>query len=31
VDYETGTAGQAGFFKYDTTTHGPIIGLIFKF
>ena len=31
VDYETGTAGQPGFFKYDTTTHGPIIGLIFKF
>ena len=31
VDYETGTAGQPGYFKYDTTTHGPVIGLIFKF
>ncbi len=31
VDYETGTPGQPGFFKYDTTTHGPIIGLMFKF
>ena len=31
VDYETGTAGQPGYFKYDTTTHGPIIGFIFKF
>lgn len=31
VDYETGTAGQAGFYKYDATAHGPIIGLIFKF
>ncbi len=31
VDYETGTPGQPGFFKYDTTTHGPMIGLMFKF
>jgi len=31
VDYETGTPGQPGYFKYDTTTHGPIVGLIFKF
>jgi hypothetical protein len=31
VDYETGTPGQPGYFKYDTTTHGPIIGLMFKF
>ena len=31
VDYETGTPGQPGFFKYDTTTHGPVIGLMFKF
>ncbi|MGI9203576.1 MAG: hypothetical protein ACR2Q3_06180 [Woeseiaceae bacterium] len=31
VDYESGIAGQPGYFKYDTTTHGPIIGLMFKF
>lgn len=31
VDYETGTPGQPGYFKYDTTTHGPVIGLMFKF
>jgi hypothetical protein len=31
VDYETGTPGQQGYFKYDTTNHGPVIGLIFKF
>lgn len=31
VDYEAGTAGQPGFYKFDTTTHGPVIGLIFKF
>ena len=31
VDYETGTPGQPGYFKYDTTTHGPAIGLMFKF
>jgi len=31
VDYETGTSGQPDYFKYDTTTYGPIIGLAFKF
>ncbi len=31
VDYETGTPGQPGYFKYDTITHGAIIGLTFKF
>jgi hypothetical protein len=31
VDYETGSAGQPGFFQYDTTTHGPIIGVVFNF
>ena len=31
VDYETGTPGQPGYFKYDTTTHGPAIGLMFNF
>ena len=30
VDYETGTPGQPGYFKYDTITHGPIIGLVFN-
>jgi hypothetical protein len=31
VDYETSTPGQPGYFKYDTTTHGPLIGFVFKF
>ncbi|MFT5141068.1 MAG: hypothetical protein ACI9CB_002739 [Rhodothermales bacterium] len=31
VDYENGTAGQAGAYSYDTVTHGPILGLVFKF
>ena len=31
VDYETGIPGQPGYFQYDTTTHGVIIGFIFKF
>ena len=31
VDYETGTEGTQGHFKYDTVTYGPIIGLNFKF
>ena len=31
VDFETGTPGQPGYFKYDTVTHGPVIGLIFIF
>jgi len=31
ADYESGTKGQAGYFAYDTTTYGPIIGLNFKF
>jgi len=30
VDYEEGTVGTSGYFKYDTVTHGPIIGLNFK-
>ena len=30
VDYETGTAGQPGYFQYDTTTHGPEIGFVLK-
>jgi len=31
VDYESGTKNTSGYFAYDTVTHGPIIGLIFKF
>ncbi len=31
ADYESGTKGQAGYFAYDVTTYGPIIGLNFKF
>ena len=31
VDYETGTPGQPGYFKYDTITHGLLIGLVFNF
>ena len=31
VDFETGTPGEPGYFKYDTVTHGPVIGFIFKF
>jgi len=28
---ESGTKGQKGYFAYDVTTYGPIIGLNFKF
>lgn len=31
VDYETGTKGQRGYFAYDTVTHGPLLGIIYKF
>ncbi len=31
VDFETGTQGQPGFFKYDTVTHGPLVGLVIDF
>ena len=32
VDYENdNTPGQPGYFAYDTVTHGPIIGAIYKF
>ncbi len=31
VDYETGTANTKGHFAYDTVTHGPVIGMVFKF
>ncbi len=31
VDYERGEPGTAQRFVYDTVTHGPILGVIFKF
>lgn len=31
VDYESGSRGEPGYFQYDTVTHGPIIGVNFKF
>jgi len=31
VDYTTGTPNTLDYFKYDTLTQGPIIGLNFKF
>ena len=31
VDYENGSFGQPGYYAYDTVTHGPLIGLAFKF
>lgn len=31
VDYKDGTSGQQGYFKYDTVTHGPLLGLIYDF
>ncbi len=31
VDYESGTLGSPGSFAYDTVTHGPYAGVIFKF
>ncbi|MBL4828190.1 MAG: hypothetical protein JKY66_10860 [Spongiibacteraceae bacterium] len=31
VDYESGNQGERGYFAYDTLTHGPLVGLIYKF
>jgi len=31
VDYSTGKAGEQGSFAYDTVTHGPILGFIYRF
>lgn len=31
ADYESGTKGEKGYFAYDVTTYGPIVGLNFKF
>ena len=31
VDYESGTPGTSSYFKYDTLTQGPVIGVGFRF
>jgi hypothetical protein len=31
VDYETGDEYSRNYFSYDTVTHGPLVGLIYKF
>jgi len=31
IDIQSATKGQKGYFAYDVTTYGPIIGLNFKF
>ncbi|NKB34878.1 MAG: outer membrane beta-barrel protein [Pseudomonadales bacterium] len=31
VDFEDGSSGSANYFAYDTVTHGPLIGFIYKF
>lgn len=31
VDYETGTSGTSSYFKYDTVTSGPLVGVSFRF
>ncbi|WP_309496814.1 hypothetical protein [Sulfurovum sp.] len=31
ADYESGTRGTQDYFSYDVTTHGPVVGVIFKF
>ncbi len=31
VDYDNDKSGQPGYFAYDTVTHGPQIGVIFRF
>lgn len=31
VDYEDGSSGAPGSFAYDTVTHGPYLGVNFKF
>jgi hypothetical protein len=31
VDYETGNKNSSNYFAYDTVTHGPLVGLIYKF
>ena len=31
VDYESGDAADDGYFAYDATMHGPLLGLVIKF
>ena len=31
VDFEDGTPNTPGSFAYDTVTHGPLIGIIYRF
>lgn len=31
VDYEDGNRGRAGYFSFDTVTHGPIVGFQINF
>lgn len=31
VDYEDGNRGQRGYFRFDTVTHGPILGFQINF
>jgi hypothetical protein len=31
VDYDNGKGGTPDYFAYDTVTHGPQIGIIFRF
>ncbi len=31
VDVEDGEQGRVGYFKYDTVTHGPVIGYMYQF
>jgi hypothetical protein len=30
VDYSTGEVGNPNRFAYDTITHGPMFGLVFR-
>jgi hypothetical protein len=31
VDFEDGTPGTPGSFSYDTVTHGPLLGIMYRF
>lgn len=31
VDFDSGTPGTSSFFEYDTITHGPLIGVGYRF
>ncbi len=31
IFYETRSKGQPGYYAYDTVTHGPLLGVIYKF